>query len=354
MNMGIMRILGGPFGIVMWGIYEVLQNYLLALFVFTILTRLVIAPIMFRTHKGSTKMAVMQPQMQELQKKYANNKQKLNEEMNALYKREGHNPMAGCLPMLFQMVILFGVIDVIFRPLTHILRISAETVDLANEITVRRLYGTNVGGAVELTTLGQVYADSAYYLASGIPAEAVDRMLAFVPQMHVLGLDLMATPGINMILQFNPIVLIPILSGLTSAWLSFSMRHNPTQQMSGGANAKIMMLMMPLMSFGFAFNFPAGVGIYWIFSNIATVVQNGIMNKLYNPREEAEKARQEAEERRERERTERIEAKKKAKESGLEDIESLPKKEQNRRRLAEARRRDAEKYGEEYIDSDDD
>ena len=362
--MGIFGTLGGvlgtPFGFVMWGIFQVIQNYGLALLVFTILTRLVLSPIMLKSQKSMGKMAAIQPQMQEIQKKYANNRQKQNEEMSELYKRVGYNPMSGCLPMALQMFLLFGVIDVIFRPLTHILRLESSIIQAANEITLSLGEFTARGvNAVELSTLGAV-ADYPARFYSALPYDAVASMQGFIPQMHFLGINFMETPSMDMLSQiftnFNPVLFIPILSGLTALLLSFNM-PNQSQQMAGGAHTKIMMLlMMPAMSVWIAFTMPAGVGIYWIFSNVVTVVQQRIMNKIYNPKEEAEKARKEMEEARERERLERVEAKKKRKESGAAevDIESLSKKDQNRLKLAEARRRDAEKYGEEYVEPADD
>jgi len=352
---GLGGILGAPFGLGMWAIFQVIQNYALALFVFTVLTRLIISPIMLKQQKSMGKMAVIQPQMQEIQKKYATNRQKMNEEMSILYKKVDYNPMAGCLPMALQMFLLFGIIDVIFRPLTHILRLDPSIIQAANDITLSMGDFTARGiNAIELTTLGTVAAHPEYFY-SALPQYAIDSMRAFVPQMHIWGLNLMETPNLGMFTQFNPVLLIPILSGLTSLLLSFNMPNNPAQT-AGGANAKIMMLMMPVMSTWIAFTMPAGVGIYWIFSNVVTAGQQRIMNKIYNPKEEAEKARKAMEEERERERLERVESKKKRKESGAKEVnvEALSKKELNRHKLAEARRRDAEKYGEEYDEEADD
>ena len=96
-----------------------------------------------------------------------------------------------------------------------------------------------------------------------------------------------------------------------------------------------------------AFQVPAGVGMYWILSNLFMMGQTLILNKFYNPREMAEKAKREAEERREKERLERIEAKKKARSGDAQ-------KEINRQKLAAARKADAEKYGDVYTDVTDD
>jgi YidC/Oxa1 family membrane protein insertase len=103
-----------------------------------------------------------------------------------------------------------------------------------------------------------------------------------------------------------------------------------------------------------AFQVPAGVGLYWVYSNVVQMAQSMILNKFYNPKEMAEKARLEMEERRERERLERIEAKKKAKATGELDEKGLSQKELNKKKIAEARKRMAEKYGEEYDEDQED
>jgi YidC/Oxa1 family membrane protein insertase len=107
-----------------------------------------------------------------------------------------------------------------------------------------------------------------------------------------------------------------------------------------------MMLMMPLMSLWFTFQVPAGVGIYWIISNLVMMVQSMILNKVYNPTQMAEKYVAEEAARKEQERAEKIAARKLLKEKGMENAAAaLSQKEIDRQKLQAARRRDAEKYG---------
>lgn len=111
------------------------------------------------------------------------------------------------------------------------------------------------------------------------------------------------------------------------------------------------MLMMPIMSIMIAFQVPTGVGMYWVLTNIFMIAQQIILGRIYNPKEMMEKARAEEAERKVKEREEKIEAKKRAKDGDPEAKEkALSQKEINRMKLAAARKRDAEKYGEEYHD----
>ena len=129
-----MRILGIPLGWILHFCYSLVQNYGLALVMFTVLARVILLPLSIKQQKGMVKMAMFRPKMEEIQKKYAKNPQKMNEELTNLYAREGYNPMSGCLPTLIQFPILFGLIDVIYNPLTHLLRMDAATISNAVSI----------------------------------------------------------------------------------------------------------------------------------------------------------------------------------------------------------------------------
>lgn len=380
-------ILGWPLGWIMWFLYLVVRNYGVALLLFTLVTRLALVPLSIKQQKSTVKTQVMQPQMAELQAKYKNNKEKLNEEMMKLYQKEGYNPMSGCLPLLIQMPILFGLIDVIYRPLKHILRLSPELIKKAEEIAAAAT-GMRQGGGLNYLQLAIIRG------ASETPQLYIDALGAdFVAQvqslrLNFLGMDLTLTPSFDLFKQmftnFNPVIIIPILSGVSSLLVSLiTMKVSANQAQgaaAGGNSMKGMMLIMPLFSTWIAFSVPAGVGLYWFYSNIAAMVQSLLLNKYYNPKEMAEKARLEHEEKQRLEREERIEAKKLARENSVElekqqhaegkgkgksgkakdipeteeeiviDEKALSQKELARRKLAAARKRDAEKYGEEYVE----
>lgn len=363
------RLIGTPLGWVMWLCYQVVKNYGVALFLFTLIVRGAMLPLTFKQQKSTAKMSLIQPQMAELQKKYANNREKLAEEMNKLYQKEGYSPTSGCLPMLVQFPILFGLIDVIYRPLKHILRLPAEVITTIEQITfdlglVPSIKGLN---PAQIRAAQDIRVNPGNWTAIG--QEMIDRINTL--DLNFLGMDLGQTPSWDLFTGiftgggFNPLIFIPILSGVSALIMSLISMRNSAASMgdAGGSSAatmKGMMLMMPFFSFFIALSVPAGVGLYWFYSNLFGIAQSLILNKYYNPKEMAAKAKQEQEERLERERQERIEAKKnakkKAKEAGEEYIDeaALSQKEINRRKLAAARKRDAERYGEEYVDVTDD
>lgn len=342
-----MYILGVPLGFVMRLLYNVLQNYGLTLVVFTLLVKVLTIPLAVKQQKSSAKMAAFRPQLEEIQQKYAKNQQKMSEEMQKLYQKEGYNPMSGCLPALIQFPIIFGLYDVIYKPMTHILHLGSGVIEQAKEIALN--LGTVAASAysMEPSIITAIQNDPAAFSALG--SDVITKVQGL--DLNFLGINL----GVRPELAFNILVLIPILSFATSMLMTVvSMRSTGAQDVSGAGAMKITMYMMPLMSGWIAFQVPAGVGIYWILSNVFSIGQSLILNKMYNPKEMAEKAKAELEAHREQERLERQQAKAMARNGSAEAKEkAMSQKEVNRQKLAEARRRSAEKYGDQYIDGDD-
>ena len=118
----IYTVFGWPLGWIMYVCYLIVKNYGLALILFTLITKALQLPLAIKQQKSMMKTAIFKPQMDTLQRKYKNNREKLNEEMMKLYEKEHYNPMSGCLPTLISFPILFGMIDVIYKPITHIIR----------------------------------------------------------------------------------------------------------------------------------------------------------------------------------------------------------------------------------------
>ena len=362
------NIIGVPLGWIMWLLYSVIQNYGIVLIVFTILVKALMFPLSVKQQKATAKMSVFQPKIQEIQKKYEKNKEKQQEEMMKLYETHGYNPMSGCLPMLLPFIILFGLIDVIYRPLTHILHIGSDVITNATEMLTG--LGLANAGRPELGILShidKIIAINTQHVAANIFVNNSDLSAAtgmidwdIIGKIQnfdysLFGIDLSVVPT----WAWNWFLLIPILSGVTAFLVSMvSMKMNPAtnQQAAGMGAMKIMMYIMPLFSVWIAFSVPVGVGFYWILSNVLSGVQSVILYKVYSP----EKYKKEFEEKMqaEAEKKKLVRAQRKKIKTGNSDEPLDPEtekmllseKERNRRRLAEARKRDAEKYGEEYVE----
>lgn len=352
------EFIGIPLGWIMYQINSVVHNYGLTLIIFSILTRILMIPLGIKQQKGMIANARMQPKMQALQKAYGNNRQRYSEELQKLYAEEKFSPLSSCLPMAIQMPILFGMLDVIYYPIKHMLRLPADVIASAIEVTKTILGegGLNAYSA-EISVINAVKLNpDAFVQKLGAETTALIADFDFSFLGLFLGDQPTLTPDGKPIGIYLSLLLIPVLSGLTSFLVS-KITMGATQS-TGGDQMKgmnmTMTLMMPMMSVWISFIVPAGVGLYWLISNVLQTLQTLVLNKVMNPAEEIAKAKALQEEMKEKERLERIEAKKYAKEHQSELSEkAMSQKELNRKKLAAARRRDAERYGEDYVEATD-
>ncbi len=354
----IMTIFGWPLGFIMMGVYLVSGNkYALALTLFTLVIKILLLPLSIKQQKEQAKMAVFQPKLQAIQKKYGNNRERYNEEVQKLYTEEGYNPMSGCLPALIQFPILFGVIDVVYKPLYHILRMSNDLIE--EMVAVAKEAGHTFTGAYydQIQLIEAVRKDKELFAA--FDAETVQKIADF--DMNLFGINLGETPQFALTYEggFNWYLLIPLACVVFQfAQTIFMQRSNPQQQGAGAMN--IMLYIMPLFSAYIAFIVPAGVGFYWALSAVAQMIQTVVFHFVLNPKKMAAQMEAEIAAEAEAKRQKRIEARERLKELQRAKDEKYARnddptqKEINRKKLAEARRRDAEKYGEEYIEVTDD
>ena len=259
----ISEIIGWPLGWVMWLGYQIFRNYGVALIFFTFVSKALMFPMTLKQQKSSVKMALIKPKLDNIQKKYANNKEKLNEEMMKLYQDEGYNPMSGCLPLFIQFPILFGLINVVYNPLTHIIRLSKEVIEQGLEIA-RGMEGILVNASMPQISIIQGVKLQPELFSSLLSPEQIQRISQF--NMSFFGLDLTAVPTMTL----TPLIIIPLLSGATSFLISIqSMKQTETTAAGeSGGMMKGIMYVMPLFSLIFSFQIPAGVGLYWLISNV--------------------------------------------------------------------------------------
>lgn len=368
---GLEKLIGYPLGWIMYFIYCLVKNYGIAIVIFTVITRLIVFPVSYNQQKSNARMQKLNPKLEKLKKSFMNNPQRLQEEQMKLYSEEGINPMASCLPMFLQFLILFGVIDVVYRPLTHVLRIPKATITEAKSLLSAYMSQNGItdkyfASRPELTIMNYLKSNPEIFRTLDGFSDKVDAF-----KNSFLGIDLGAVPTLHPEVWNNAtigLVMIPILSGLFQLILTIYMQvkqkqNNPDMPSMGAMN--IMFYIMPVFSVWFAFQVPAGVGFYWAVSSLVAFVQSVGLNMYFTP-----------------ERTEKILAKdkernKKKKKSGFmkmmedaqnaaanntaavvrdENTEGMSRAElqnYNRQKINEARKRMAEKYGDEYDESDD-
>ncbi len=283
LKMGFREILAVPFGFVLSLIFNFTESYLLSLFVLTVLVKLILFPSAITQQKSTAKQVRLQPKVKKIQNTYAGNQQKIQAETAALYQREGYNQMSsGCLPLLIQLPIMIGLWEVMYTPLTSILKIPASVIENLKQAVLKIDPSIKEGNRqIQINILEHIdkLADT-----KGLTDGMFDSIKEFADKFQIFGINLAETPQFK---EFNILWLIPILAGLTSlASALYTMmkqkRNNPGMQ--GGASMGCMALSTPIMSLAFTFMFPAGVGVYWIMSNIISFVQTVVLYNIFSPR----------------------------------------------------------------------
>jgi len=315
-------------------LYSFIGNYGVTLIVSTILLKLLLFPLSIKQQKETAKMSVFQPLINEIQQKYKNDQQKQQEELMKLQQEHGYNPMAGCLPMLLTMLVLFGFLGVVYYPITYIFGVSRTTVKTACEALA--LSTSNV--STMQTQLIQAIQNGAVIDSSIISADVVAEIKDF--NMIFFGINMCEIPGFH----FTPLAIFPAIATVTM-FVSYFV----TQKLSGtGAqmqtSMKVMMLVMNLMFVSFCFNAPVGFSLYYGVSNLWQLGQSFIMYKIYSPEKfkaqyEAELAAKRAERKKKRTVTVEQDGKQVEKEVNLAEA--------NRIRLELARQREAELHKDE-------
>lgn len=216
-----MSILYTPFGFIFRIFYDLVSNYGLALFLFTLLFRLILLPSSISQQKGTAKQMRLQPKIKKLQEKYKGNQVKLNEEMQALYSREGYNPMsAGCLPMLIQLPVIFGLLGVIYYPIQYVLGVDSNTVGEMTKIVQGLLGDTSIKqNLLELQVFNHL--DEVIAKLPNLSAEIIDKLRGF--DYTMFGIPLAETPSVATLSHIGSaskqeliLLLVPLFSGLSA------------------------------------------------------------------------------------------------------------------------------------------
>ena len=280
-------ILGGPLGRVMEFIYNyIVSDYGLSLVLFTLVLRLLMFPLRIKQQKSTARMAAYQPMIQEIQKKYAKDQKRQQEEMMKMQQEYGYSPTAGCLPMVVNMVVLFGIIEVVYRPLTYILHIDDSLITAAataGSIAKNYAQQSNIISAV-------LAGNSGVIGALGTPA--VEMIKGF----HVFwgNLNLVAMPTIS--LAGWQTLVFPVLSVLTMIGSQLVIQKTSGQQLQG--SMKYTPWIMSAMFIFVGFTVPVGFSVYYTVSNLLMIIESLVARKIYDPEKMKQQIAEEIEEKR--------------------------------------------------------
>ena len=290
------------FGYVLNFIYEFVNNYGLAMIIFTIVIKLVMLPLSIKQQKTLKKNMKLQEKMKVIQFKYKNDPEKLNKEMMKLYKDENMSPFSGCLSAILQIILLFSMFYMVRSPLTYMKKVDTDTLNLYAEQLQQD--GKSVSAAYPEIDIIREYD----YLQEKNKDDEKIKELSL--NMNFLGLDLSKIPQQN--LTDWTVYIIPILyifSSFISMKLTTAMQNkdkkqdniidvtenNGTKENSEekglikkedeeydpmAQTNKMMSWMMPLMSVSVSLVAPLGLALYWFVSNILMILERIVLNKL--------------------------------------------------------------------------
>ena len=348
-----------PFGWLMLQLYNWVGNYGVAVILFALVVKLIMLPFQLKSKKSMMRMSRMTPRLKELEKKFGNDQQRYQQEMNKMYKEEGINPMSGCFWSLIPFPILIALYRAIRFPLTTMMGVASELLEEGGAIFQKL---TELGWSAEgLTARQKVYSEifQSQFIAEHFPdfANLSEKLVAL--KYNFLGLNLADVPSITFwnwdTYNWGTIglFLIPFVSaGLSYLSMKIASATNP-QAEAANQSSKTMMLTMPLISLWICFTMPGVMGIYWIAQSVFAIIQEFILNKVFTKqldiedadRIEREKAR-EAELEAKRAETERLKAEGitvENKNTSKKNKKAVDKQKETERRAAEARAERARK-----------
>lgn len=283
--MQIFGFLGNLLGWILWGAFYILKDFGLAIIVFTIIVKVCVFPFSIKQQKSMAGTAKLQKKQKEIQEKYANNKQKANEEIQKLYEKEGVKPMGGCLTTLIPMLILFGIFYAVGWPLTNTLHINSDAVNNALSY-VNTIPGysavTGMYNYQEINLL-KIFPHIANTEAiQGIFSTAdITKINELVNGFNTFGIDLLAVPRDFGLL--SPYILFPILCFVSNVGSQIVMQKINKNQMGQQQGCmKIMLFALPLFSAYIAYVVPCAMAFYWIVSALLGLVQSILLSKIFS------------------------------------------------------------------------
>lgn len=310
---------------ILYAINSVISNYGWSMVIFTLLVKLVVLPLDYKSRKSMRRTTALQPEMQRLQKKYANDKEKLNQKMAELYRKEGVSPMSGCLPMLVSMFILWFMFAA--------MRSVANT-ELAKQCVELLTTGTQTNESwlwikslwmpdspfhsviPDQNSLRMIPADVWARVFEGLSADQVSALAAYGLEQSTMSADTVfaalqtlpiyaqetalwpAMPSINLLITSLPIYannngwfILPLLAAVTQFMMTASQPQPAAADPNGtqaGTNA-FMKYFFPIFSLWICSTSNALFSLYWVVSNLFAWVQSLVLNKVFESMDQKEK-----------------------------------------------------------------
>lgn len=303
------------------GINSVIHNYGWSMVVFTLLIKLILLPLDYKSRKSMRRMTKLQPQIAKLQKKYANDKEKLNQKSAELYRKEGINPMSGCLPLLVSMAILwimFAAMRTVANtemasqalnllttgtqaneswlwikniwmpdsPFNPVIADSANLRMIPADIWAKVFASLDPASVTALAQYGidaaTISGETVFAALQTLPVYAQETQLwATMPQLNLLIVNL------SIYAHNNGWFILPILAAVTQYLMTLSQPQPAADPNNPAASTnKFMKYFFPLFSLWICSSYNAIFALYWVVSNVFAWVQGLVMNKMFEKMDE--------------------------------------------------------------------
>ena len=291
------------FGYLLELLYSLVNNYGLAIILFTVVIKIILLPLSIKQQKTMQKSAKLQEKMKTIQFKYKNNPEKMNQEIMELYKKENMNPFSGCLTAIIQLILLLSIFYLVRSPLTFMSKLPKE--DISKYVQQMQEAGKQVSNVYPEIDIIREYQ----FLKEKNPEDVNIENINL--KMEFLGLDLSKIPQQN--ITDYTVYIIPVLYIISSFIMirmtsamqqQFNRKQNNDSVIDGETGKeltvkdennemdavmqtnKMMSWMMPIMSISIAFVAPLGLALYWLISNILMILEKLVLNKLIKAEEE--------------------------------------------------------------------
>ena len=313
--MSILYFFADLFGYVLNFLYKLIGNYGVAIIIFSILAKLIMLPLTIKQQKTMKKSTKIQEEMKQIQFKYKNDPEKMNQEVMALYKREDMSPFSGCLSSIVQLILVLSVFILVSSPLTYMVKLEKEEINKldavvsAEEPTANRYKEIAIIQYIRnLESKVSVGEDSKIEQAEAEEFNINDYIEKVDLNMDFFGIDLSSVPTQD--LENWKTLIIPILYVITSfisIRLTTSTQNNKKKEknlITDGTEKdnkeeeynpmldanKSMSWFMPIMSISIAIIAPLGLALYWFMNNILMIVERIVLNKFLDKEEVAKNA----------------------------------------------------------------
>ena len=286
------------FGYLLQFVYNIVNNYGLAIILFTIVIKIILLPLSIKQQRTLKKSNELQEKMKVIQFKYKNDPEKMNQEMMNLYKTENMSPFSGCLTAIVQLLLLLSIFYLVKSPLTFMEKLPQEDINrYVEQMQQNGKFVSQVYPEIDLIR------EHNWLKEQNPDDQNVDKLNL---QMNFLGLDLSKIPQQNM--TDYTVYIIPalyILSSFVSIKMTTAMQQKNAKKQKEKATQidgttgkelvpqeennemdavmqtnKMMSWMMPIMSISIAFIAPLGLALYWLMSNILMIAERLILDKV--------------------------------------------------------------------------